>query len=144
MAQAGVSCPVATCHNRQPTQKQNSPGNPSGQNIQPRRRHGIAPAPKRSQTTSWRDFISAHMNVLAGADFFTVDGYLLRAVLPPSGSRGVSVSRHYHPDQEWMQQIARNATQDGWGQLDRCRLRFSTIETRSYAHRFGPCWRRAG
>ena len=36
------------------------------------RRHGIAPAPKRSQTTSWKDFIAAHMNVLAGADFFTV------------------------------------------------------------------------
>jgi len=26
-----------------------------------------------------------------------------------------------HPDQEWMQQIARNATQDSWGQLHRCR-----------------------
>jgi hypothetical protein len=36
------------------------------------RRHGIAPAPKRSQTTSWKDFIAAHMNVLAGADFFTI------------------------------------------------------------------------
>jgi len=38
------------------------------------RRHGMAPAPKRSQTTSWRDFIAAHMNVLAGADFFTRGG----------------------------------------------------------------------
>jgi putative transposase len=37
------------------------------------RGHGIAPAPKRSQTISWKDFISAHMNVLAGADFFTVE-----------------------------------------------------------------------
>src|SRR5712691_4659394 len=37
------------------------------------RRNGLAPAPKRSQTTSWRDFISAHMDVLAGADFFTVE-----------------------------------------------------------------------
>ena len=25
------------------------------------RRHGIAPAPKRSQTTAWKDFIAAHM-----------------------------------------------------------------------------------
>jgi hypothetical protein len=33
------------------------------------RRHGMALAPKRSQTTSWKDFIAAHMNVLAGADF---------------------------------------------------------------------------
>jgi hypothetical protein len=37
------------------------------------RRHGIAPAPKRSQTTSWKDFIDAPMNLLAGADFFTVE-----------------------------------------------------------------------
>src|SRR6516225_423961 len=37
------------------------------------KRHGIASAPKRSQTTSWKDFISAHMAVLAGTDFFTVE-----------------------------------------------------------------------
>ena len=37
------------------------------------KRHGIAPAPKRSQSTSWRDFIAAHMAVLAGTDFFTVE-----------------------------------------------------------------------
>src|SRR6266700_2165442 len=37
------------------------------------RQHGIAPAPKRSQITSWKDFLAAHMNVLAGCDFFTVE-----------------------------------------------------------------------
>ena len=37
------------------------------------RRHGIAPAPKRSQITTWTDFLAAHMNVLAGCDFFTVE-----------------------------------------------------------------------
>jgi transposase-like protein len=37
------------------------------------RRHGIAPAPKRSQTTAWKDFIAAHMAVLAGIDFFTAE-----------------------------------------------------------------------
>jgi hypothetical protein len=31
--------------------------------------HGIAPAPKRSQTTTWKDFIRAHMAVLAGVAF---------------------------------------------------------------------------
>jgi len=36
-------------------------------------RHGIAPAPKRSQNTTWKDFIAAHMAVLSGADFFTVE-----------------------------------------------------------------------
>jgi hypothetical protein len=37
------------------------------------RRQGIAPAPQRSRTTSWKDFISAHKDVLAGADFFIRD-----------------------------------------------------------------------
>ena len=32
------------------------------------KRHGIAPAPKRSQTTSWREFIQSHLAVLAGVD----------------------------------------------------------------------------
>ena len=37
------------------------------------RRHNIAPAPERSRTTSWKEFIRSHTNVLAGADFFTVE-----------------------------------------------------------------------
>jgi len=37
------------------------------------RRQGIAPAPKRSQITTWTDFLAAHMNVLAGCDFLTVE-----------------------------------------------------------------------
>jgi putative transposase len=45
------------------------------------RRHGIAPAPKRSRTTSWKDFISAHKDVLAGTDFFTVEVLTLRGLV---------------------------------------------------------------
>ena len=37
------------------------------------RRHGISPAPKRSQTTTWKQFIASHMAVLAGIDFFTAE-----------------------------------------------------------------------
>lgn len=36
------------------------------------RRHDIPPAPKRSRITIWKEFIRRHMDVLAGADFFTV------------------------------------------------------------------------
>src|SRR5919106_1027485 len=36
------------------------------------RRHGIAPAPNRSQTTAWKDFIAAHMAGLGGREFFTI------------------------------------------------------------------------
>jgi hypothetical protein len=35
-------------------------------------RYHIAPAPERSRTTTWKEFIRSHMDVLAGADFFTV------------------------------------------------------------------------
>ena len=37
------------------------------------RRYGIAPAPRRSQSTPWKDFIAAHMALLAGMDFFTAE-----------------------------------------------------------------------
>jgi putative transposase len=93
------------------------------------RRHGIAPAPKRSQTTSWKDFITAHKNVLAGADFFTVEVLSWRGLVTyyvlfflHLESRQVSVAGiTRHPDQEWMEQIARSATQETWGYLDGCR-----------------------
>ncbi|MCP4375411.1 MAG: helix-turn-helix domain-containing protein [bacterium] len=55
-------------------------------------RHGISPAPARKRTTTWSDFIRAHMSVLAGTDFFSVEvltlrgfGHVLRVVLHPSG-----------------------------------------------------------
>src|SRR6516164_5952785 len=35
------------------------------------RRNNVAPAPQRSQTTTWKEFIRRHMDVLAGTDFFT-------------------------------------------------------------------------
>jgi putative transposase len=37
------------------------------------RRHNIAPAAERSRGTTWREFIHSHMDVLAGADFLTVE-----------------------------------------------------------------------
>ena len=36
-------------------------------------RHRIAPAPKRSRTTAWKDFISSHMAIMSGMDFFTAE-----------------------------------------------------------------------
>ena len=37
------------------------------------RRYGLAPAPKRSQKTTWKNFIASHIDVLTGTDFFTVE-----------------------------------------------------------------------
>ena len=36
------------------------------------RRHAIAPVPESSKTTTWKDLIRRHRDVLAGTDFFTV------------------------------------------------------------------------
>src|SRR5499425_2377530 len=43
------------------------------------RRHGLAPAPKRKQTVSWKDFIRSHRDVLVGMDFFTAEVLTLKA-----------------------------------------------------------------
>jgi hypothetical protein len=37
------------------------------------KRRGIAPAPKRSQSTTWKEFIESHAAALAGIDFFSVE-----------------------------------------------------------------------
>jgi hypothetical protein len=42
------------------------------------KRHDIPPAPKRKQTTSWKNFIRAHMAVMVGTDFSTVEVLALR------------------------------------------------------------------
>jgi len=92
------------------------------------RRHGIEPAPRRSQNTTWREFIESHMAVLAGIDFFTVEVLTWRGLVTyyvlffiHLESRRVSVAGiTRHPDEAWMQQMARNATDESWGHLD-CR-----------------------
>src|SRR6266478_2604394 len=93
------------------------------------RRHGIAPAPKRSQITTWKDFLAAHMNILAGCDFFTVEVLTWRGLVTyyvlfflHLESRRVHIAGiTRHPDQEWMEQIGRSATQETWGYLHSCR-----------------------
>jgi hypothetical protein len=93
------------------------------------KRHGIPPAPKRSQTTTWKEFIRSHLAVLAGIDFFTVEVLSWRGLVTyyvlffiQLESRRVSLAGiTRNPDQEWMQQMARNATGESWGFLDQRR-----------------------
>src|ERR1700687_2569525 len=83
-------------------------------------RYGIQPAPKRSQNTTWKDFIARHMAVLTGTDFFTVEvltwrGFATYYVLffIHLESRRVSLAGlTKHPTAEWMIQMARNATDE--------------------------------
>ena len=44
-------------------------------------RNGIPPAPERKRTTTWSDFIRAHMSVLAGTEFFSVEVLTLRGLV---------------------------------------------------------------
>src|SRR5262245_27907332 len=93
------------------------------------RRHNTAPAPERSRTTTWKEFIRSHTNVLAGADFFTVEVLTWRGLVTyyvlffiEVGSRRVSLGGiTRHPESSWMQQVARNATMEGAGYLNGCR-----------------------
>jgi putative transposase len=74
------------------------------------RRHGISPAPKRTQTTTWKEFVAAHMAVLSGIEFFcgrgadlTRSGHVLRAVCHPAGNTVTLAGFTRHPAEEWMQ-----------------------------------------
>src|SRR4051794_29100790 len=81
------------------------------------RRFGIAPAPKRRQETNWANFIRAHMAVLAGIDFFTVEvltwrglaTYYVLFFLHLETRRVTVAGITQHPTEEWMLQMARNA-----------------------------------
>lgn len=65
------------------------------------------------------------MDVLAGTDFFTVEVLTRRGLVTyyvlfflHLESRRVSIAGiTRHPDEEWMRQIARSATQETWGYL---------------------------
>ena len=73
------------------------------------RRYGIPPAPKRSQNTTWKDFIARHLAVLAGTDFFTVEVLTWRGLATyyvlffiQLESRRVSLAGlTKHPTAEW-------------------------------------------
>ncbi len=89
------------------------------------RRHDIAPAPKRSQTTTWKEFIRRHMDVLAGTDFFTVEvltwrglvTYYVLFFLHLQTRRVTLAGITRHPTEEWMTQMARNAIDEESGCL---------------------------
>jgi putative transposase len=107
------------------------------------RRHGVPPAPERRHTTSWAAFIRAHLAVLAGTDFFTVEVLTLRGLVTyyvlffiHLESRKVDIAGITgQPDERWMQQMARNVTMEGWGALGDCRYLLHDRDTK-YTHSF--------
>lgn len=102
------------------------------------RRNGIAPAPERSRTTTWKEFIRRHLDVLAATDFFTVEVLTWRGLVTyyvlffiQIESRRVwlgGITRH--PDAVWMAQVERNATMDGTRYLNGCRYLLHDRDTK--------------
>jgi putative transposase len=89
------------------------------------KRHGLPPAPERKTTTTWKEFIRTHMEVLVATDFFTTEVWTLGGLVTyyilffiHLESRQVHVAGVTpHPNEAWMVQVARNVTMEAWGFL---------------------------
>src|SRR5499426_361751 len=87
------------------------------------KRHGIPPAPERKTTSTWKEFIRTHMDVLVATDFCTAEVWTLGGLVTSYvlffirlGTREVHVAGMTpHPNEAWMVQVARNLTMEAWG-----------------------------
>jgi putative transposase len=76
------------------------------------KRHGIPSAPERKNTTTWKEFIRAHMDVLVATDFFTTEVWTCSGLVTyyvlffiRIGTREVQMAGLTpHPDMRWMRQ----------------------------------------
>ena len=106
-------------------------------------RHGLPPALERKHTTTWSAFIRIHLALLAATDFFTAEVLTLRGLVTyyvlffiHLESRRVNIAGiTVHPDERWMQQIARSVTMEGCGALRDCRYLLHDRDTK-YTHSF--------
>ena len=82
------------------------------------RQHGIEPAPERRNGTTWREFLKAHWEVLAAADFFTVElwtatgltRYVVLFVIELATRRVHIAGITSEPDGAWVVQCSRQLT----------------------------------
>src|SRR2546427_2522967 len=87
------------------------------------KRHGIPPAPERKTTTTWKEFIRTHMEVLVATDFFTAEVWTLGGLVTyyvlffiHLESRKIHVAGVTpHPNEAWMVQVTRHVTMEAWG-----------------------------
>ncbi len=87
--------------------------------------NGIEPAPERCRKTTWREFLHFHWEMIAAADFFTVEvwtrfgllRYLVLFVIELSTRRVHIAGIHPVPNEAWMMQAARNLTDETDGFL---------------------------
>jgi putative transposase len=82
------------------------------------REHGLEPAPERVKKTTWTEFLKTHWEVLAAADFFTVDvwtgsdltRFAVLFIIELSTRRVEIAGITSEPDAAWMSQVSRNIT----------------------------------
>jgi len=88
--------------------------------------HGLEPAPERSRKTTWKEFLSRHWDVIAGADFFTVElwtrsgltRFIVLFLIDPSTRRVAIADIAAKASGIWMGQVARNLCDAGGRVLD--------------------------
>src|SRR5712675_429283 len=93
---------------------------------------------RASTRRPWAAFIRVHLAVLAGTDFFTVEVLTLRGLVTyyvlffiHLESRKVEIAGiTIHPNEQWMQQMARNVTMEGCGTLRDCRYLLHDRDTK--------------
>ena len=93
------------------------------------KRHDIPPAPEREKTTTWKEFIRSHMDVLAATDFFTAEVWTQGGLVTyyvlffiHLATRRVHIAGITpYPDGQWMTQVARNVTMADVGFLSSSR-----------------------
>jgi len=82
------------------------------------KQHGIEPAPEGQKRTTWQEFLKAHWDVLAAADFFTVDvwtamgltRYVVLFVIELATRRVHIAGIASEPDSAWVVQCGRQLT----------------------------------
>jgi putative transposase len=89
------------------------------------KRRGLPPAPERQKTSTWREFIRTHMDVLWATDFFSTEVWPLGGLVTfyvwffiKLDTREVHIAGVTStPNERWMKQRARNLTMEEWGVL---------------------------
>src|SRR6266851_8039347 len=82
------------------------------------KQHGIEPAPERQKRTTWQEFLKIHWDVLAAADFFTVEvwtatgltRYVVLFVIELATRRVHIAGIASEPDSAWVVQCGRQLT----------------------------------
>jgi transposase InsO family protein len=82
------------------------------------RREGIEPAPERGKRTPWSVFLKAHWRAILAADFFTAEVWTIQGLVTHYVLFVIELAKRIvhilgittHPDEAWVLQVGRNAT----------------------------------